>query len=118
MKPRRSTFIDIKQIKQAKMRTITKMASAIEPGDVMLIMDRVAIVTHNVAQTQRGAVTMAGPTASPHYIYWQAISFKWEDDHTAGVASTITVEGNRWVYTRDELDRPMPAYRGTEIGGE
>lgn len=95
------------------MRTITKMASAIEPGDVMLIMDRVAIVSHNIAQTQRGAVAQAGPVASPHYVYWQTITFTWQDDNV-GMASQINIEGNRWVYTRDELDRPMPQYERQE----
>lgn len=99
------------------MRTITKMASAIEPGDVMLIMDRVAEVRHSVAVTEHGAITTAGPVASPHYVYWQRIEFMWSDDPN-GLKSTLMIEGNRWVYTRDELDRPMPAYRGTEIGGE
>lgn len=89
------------------MRTVTKMASAVEPGDVLLVLDRVAVVRHNLSFTQRGAIATVGPVDKPKYIYWHAISFVWADDKD-GVISSITIEGNRWIYTRDQLDQPMP----------
>lgn len=82
------------------MRTVTVRADRMTAETLMLVNGRLAQVVEVKFAVELGALGQEGPVRAPVPYYWVEVGFVWMDA-TNGPVSSLCIEGNRWMETRE-----------------